>query len=250
MKAMKFLIILSSVLLIVGVSHAGSIKGKVTYDGKAPARQALTATKDQHCVDAVKGTKSESLVISKAGGVKNVVIYLRSRKAEATPPAKNPVMDQVGCAYYPHVLAVVAGTAVDVNSSDPVAHNVHSHAKKNKAVNWQIPKPGKPLPLKLTDAESIQFTCDIHNWMTGYIVVVENDHYGVTGYKGKDGKWISSDDYEKSSDAGMYTIKDVPEGTYRVQAWHEELGIATGKAVVPASGDIEINFSSKDFKKR
>ncbi len=240
-----------SFILITSLTYAGTITGTVMYDGDAPTRPAMQATKDQHCVDALKNGKSEALVVSKGKGIKNVVVYLRARGAEPTMPAKNPVMDQVNCMYYPHVLVVTAGTTVDITSSDPVAHNVHSHATKNEAPNWQIPGPGKALPLKLEKREAIKFTCDIHNWMTGYIFVTDNDYYTVTGYKDKDGKWISSDAYEGSSDTGAYMIKDIPAGKYRVQAWHEELGTTKAQVVeVADSGEVEISFTSADFKKK
>ncbi len=240
-----------SFMLIASLTYAGTITGTVMYDGDAPARPAMQATKDQHCVDALKNGKSEALVVSKGKGIKNVVVSLRARGAEPTMPAKNPVMDQLNCMYSPHVLVVTAGTTVDITSSDPVAHNVHSHATKNEAPNWQIPGPGKALPLKLEKREAIKFTCDIHNWMTGYIFVTDNDYYAVTGYKDKEGKWISSDAYEGSSDTGAYMIKDVPAGKYRVQAWHEELGTTKAQVIeVADSGEVEISFTSADFKKK
>ena len=240
-----------SFILIASLTYAGTITGTVMYDGDVPARPALQATKDQHCVDSLKGGKSEALVVSKGKGIKNVVVYLRARGAKPTIPAKNPVMDQVGCMYSPHVLVVTAGTTVDLSSSDPVAHNVHSHATKNEAPNWQIPGPGKAFPLKLEKREAIKFTCDIHNWMTGYIFVTDNDYYAVTGYKDKDGKWTGSDAYEGSSDTGTYMIKDIPVGKYRVQAWHEELGTTKAQVIeVADSGEVEISFTSADFKKK
>ena len=247
---MKVLITLLLCAMLASTAFAGTITGTVMYDGDAPARPALTATKDQHCIDAVTGTKSEALVVSKGKGIKNVVIYARVRGAKVTVPDKNPVMDQKGCAYYPHVLAVVAGSTVDLTSSDPVAHNVHSHAKKNDAINYQIPQPGKVIPHKIEKAEEIKFTCDIHAWMTGYIVAVNSNYFTVTGYKDADGAWINSDDYEKSADTGGYSIADVPAGRVRVVAWHEELGSANKTVEVPASGDIAVNFTSADFKKR
>ena len=239
-----------SFILIANLTYAGTITGTVMYDGDAPARPAMQATKDQHCVDSLKNGKSEALVVSKGKGIKNVVVYLRARGVKPTMPAKNPVMDQVDCMYYPHVLVVGAGTTVDITSSDPVAHNVHSHATKNEAPNWQIPGPGKKLPLKLEKREAIKFTCDIHNWMTGYIFVTDNDYYAVTGYKDKDGKWIGSDAYEGSSDTGAYMIKDVPAGKYRLQAWHEELGTTKAQVVEVADGEVKINLTSADFTKK
>ena len=251
MKTATWLSTLTLIIFAAGSAYAGSISGTVTYDGDAPERPMLSATKDQHCVDALKGAKSEALVVSKGKGIKNVVVYLRARSAEPTVPAKNPVMDQIDCRYVPHVLVVTEGTTVDMQSSDPVAHNVHSHAKKNEAPNWQIPGPGKALPLKLVKREAIKFTCDIHNWMTGYIFVVDNDYYAVTGYKDSKGKWIGSDDYEASSDNGAYALKDIPAGKYRIQAWHEELGATKAKAIeVAATGELNVNFTNADFKKK
>ena len=247
---MKVLVTLLSCAMLASTAFAGTITGTVMYDGDAPARPALTATKDQHCIDAVTGTKSEALVVSKGKGIKNVVLYARVRGAKVTIPEKNPVMDQKGCAYYPHVLAVVAGSTVDLTSSDPIAHNVHSHATKNEAINYQIPQPGKIIPHKIEKAEEIKFTCDIHAWMTGYIVAVPSNFFTVTGYKNADGAWMSSDAYEKSADTGSYSIADVPAGRVRVVAWHEELGSANKTIEVPASGDIAVNFTSADFKKR
>ncbi len=247
---MKIFVSLLVSTMLASAAFAGTITGTVMYEGDAPARPALTATKDQHCVDAVAGTKSEALVVSKGKGIKNVVLYARVRGAKPTVLDKNPVMDQKACAYYPHVLAVVAGSTVDITSSDPVAHNVHSHAKKNDAINYQIPQPGKIIPHKIAKVEEIKFTCDIHAWMTGYIVAVPNNFFTVTGYKNDGGAWISSDDYEKSADAGAYSIADVPAGKVRVIAWHEELGSANKTVEVPASGDIAVNFTSADFKKR
>ena len=247
---MKTLIALLVFGMLASVAWAGNITGTVTYDGDAPERPALTATKDQHCVDAVQGTKSEALVVSKGKGIKNVVIYARIPRAKVTLPEKNPKMDQVDCAYYPHVLAVPVGATVDLVSSDPVAHNVHSHAQKNKTVNTLIPKPGVVVPHTIAKAEEIKFTCDIHAWMTGYIVAVPSNFYTVTGYKDTEGKWLSSDAYEESADTGKYALENVPAGRARVVAWHEELGTANKTIEVPASGDINVNFTSADFKKK
>ena len=247
---MKTLIVSLVFGMLASVAFAGNITGTVTYEGDAPARPALTATKDQHCIDKVKGTKSEALVVSKGKGIKNVVIYARVRGAKVTLPEDNPVMDQVGCAYYPHVLVVPVGATVDLVSSDPVAHNVHSHAQKNEAVNTLIPKPGVVIPHKIEKAEQIKFTCDIHAWMTGYIVAVPSNFYAITGGKDAEDKWISSDAYEKSADTGTYTLENVPAGTVRVVAWHEDLGSANKKVEVPASGDIAVNFTSADFEKK
>ncbi|MCY4402444.1 MAG: hypothetical protein OXD54_07705 [Candidatus Poribacteria bacterium] len=251
MKSLKTILALLILFTMTSIAFAGNITGTVTYEGDVPARAALTInTQEQHCITATEGAKSEALVVSKGKGIQNVVISVRTRaREELKMPKENPKVDQVGCRYLPHVLVVPVGVTVTVTSSDPVAHNVHSHAEKNEAPNVQIASKGKTYPYTITKAEAIKLTCDIHAWMSGYIVAVDSNYYTVTGQKDEKDNYISPDDYEKSSDAGKYTIKDVPAGRARVIAWHEDLGSANTTVEVPATGDISVDFKSTDFKK-
>lgn len=250
---MKNLIIIFSILLsatIATAAYAGNITGSITFDGDVPTRPALTiSTEEQHCIDTTKGAKSEVLVVSKGKGIKNVVVYARVRGQEVTLPKENPKVDQKDCRYLPHVIVVPVGATVDVTSNDPVAHNVHSHAVKNKAENFIIAKKGTVIPYTITKAEQIKLTCDIHAWMSGYIVAVDSNHYTVTGQKDSEGKLIHPDDYEKSADTGKYTLENVAAGRVRVVAWHEDLGTANKTVEVTETGDITVDFKNTDFKK-
>ena len=250
MKNLKTIIALLICGTMTSVAFAGNITGTVTHEGDVPARTALTInTQEQHCIDVTKGAKSEVLVVSKAKGIQNVVIYARVRgKVALKMPEKNPIVDQKDCRYLPHVIVVPIGATVHVTSNDPVAHNVHSHAAKNEAKNFLIRKKGVIILYAITKAEAIKLTCDIHAWMSGYIVAVDSNYYTVTGQKDDKGNYIHPDDYEKSDDTGKYTIKDVPAGRARVVVWHEKLGSANKTVQVPASGDLKVDFKASEFK--
>ena len=251
MKNLKSIIALLICGTMTSIAFAANIIGTVTYDKSDPTtRKALAInTQEKHCIDATKGAKSEELVVSKGKGIQNVVIYARVRGGgELKMPEKNPTVDQKDCRYLPHVIAVPVGVTVDVTSNDPVAHNVHSHATKNEAKNFQIPKKGIIIPYEITKAEEIKLTCDIHAWMSGYIVAVNSNYYTVTGQKDDKDNWIHPDDYEKSDDTGKYTIKDVPAGRARVVVWHEKLGSANKTVEVPESGDLKVDFKASEFK--
>ena len=250
---MKNLIIIFTLLIlgmIASFAFAGNITGTVTYEGDVPARTALTInTTEQHCIDSTAGAKSENLVVSKGKGIQNVVIYARGRGYTVTPLKENVVVDQKNCRYLPHVLVVPTGSTVDLTSSDPVAHNVHSHAEKNEGKNILIAEKGTTYTYTITKAEAIKLTCDIHAWMSGYIVAVDSNFYAVTGQKDDKDKFIDPDTYEKSTDTGKFTLKDVPAGRTRVIAWHEDLGSANKTVEVPEEGDVTVEFKSSDFKK-
>lgn len=250
MNKLKFIISFLVFGMLTSFAFAGNITGTVTFDGDAPARTALTInTTEQHCIDTTKGAKSENLVVSKSKGIQNVVVYARVRGHKVTPLKDKVKVDQKNCRYLPHVLVVPTGSTVELTSSDPVAHNVHSHAEKNEAPNIQIAKSGTKIPYTITKAEAIKLTCDIHAWMSGYIVAVDSNFYAVTGQKDEEDKYIDPDTYEESSDTGKFSLKDVPDGRVRVIAWHEELGSANKTVEVPADGDVSVEFKSTDFKK-
>ncbi len=249
MKYLRLTIALLICGAMTSIAFAGNVTGTVTYEGDAPARKALAInTQEKHCIDATKGAKDETLVVSKGKGIQNVVVYVRMSGQKVTPLKENPKVDQKDCRYLPHVVVVPEGTTVDVTSNDPVAHNVHSHAAKNEAKNFIIQKKGLVVPYTIAKAEAIKLTCDIHAWMSGYIVAVNSNYYTVTGQKDEKGKYIHPDDYEKSDDTGKYTIKDVPAGRARVVVWHEKLGSANKTVQVPESGDLKVDFKASEFK--
>lgn len=250
MKYLKSTITILILATMTSIAYAGNVTGTVTFEGDAPERPALTInTTEQHCIDTTKGAKAENLVVSKGKGIQNVVIYARGRGYTVKPLEKNPKVDQMNCRYLPHVIVVPTGTTVDLTSSDPVAHNVHSHPEKNEIKNVLITQKGAIRPYTITKAEAIKLTCDIHAWMSGYIVAVDSNYYAVTGQKDDEDKFIGPDAYEKSMDKGKFTLKDVPAGRTRIIAWHEELGSANKTIEVPEDGDITVDFKSTDFKK-
>jgi plastocyanin len=229
----------------------GTLTGEVTYVGEPPQPAVLKPGTDQFCTQAIKTRYAEDLVVSQAKGIQNVVVSLFRVTGNFGPPKEGPVLDQVNCAYTPHVLAVLAGTTVNIRTSDPTLHNVHSHAKTNEEVNWAMPIKDMTLPYKTTGPEEIHVSCDVHNWMSAYIIVMDNPYFAVTGAKDTAGKAIPSTDFRASKTKGSYRIENIPAGTYRVQAWHETLGIARqADVVVPATGEATLNFTSDQFKKR
>src|SRR5437016_4485300 len=125
------------------VGH-GSIHGRVMFEGRPPQMPELNMTADPRCGNH-PAVKQESVVVNANGTLKNVVVYLKGAAGDGSvqPP---PVIDQIGCRYVPHVVAIEAGQSVVFASSDRTLHNVHVLSEKNAAMNRALTAAGQRLP--------------------------------------------------------------------------------------------------------
>ncbi|MDN4503540.1 methylamine utilization protein [Alteromonadaceae bacterium BrNp21-10] len=105
------------------------------------------------------------------------------------------VMDQLNSQFVPHILVVQQDTWVNFPNSDSIKHHVYSFS------------PAKPFQLKLYDggtAQPLQFSqqgevalgCNIHDWMLGYIFVVDSPWFAKTAKNGEVSIELPSGDYE------------------------------------------------------
>jgi plastocyanin len=209
----------------VGGASAGEIVGKVSYAGTAPEPETIKITKDQAVCGKTPQVES-SLLVSADKGVKNVVVKITDPKdgKTMTAPEQNATVDQNGCKFNPRVTIVAAGAPVDILNSDGILHNIHTYPEHNKPFNKAQPKFRKKMTEKFPEPDVIRVACDVHSWMTGYLIVAGHPYFGL------------------SNDAGSFRIADVPVGSYTVEYWHEKLGKQTARVTVPASGSVTADF--------
>lgn len=204
------------------------LEGKVTLSGPAPKSRTINMATDPVCSKAHPGpTTSEDVVIGADNALANVLVYVSEGLAGRTfePPQQPAVIEQRGCEYRPHVIAVEVGQKLLVENEDPTVHNIHPLPSNNREWN-QLQAQGVP-PIEATfgrEEVAIPVKCNIHPWMKGYIAVFKHPFFAVTG---KDGK---------------FTLKDLPPGSYTITAWHEQFGTWTQKLTIGASETKELNF--------
>jgi hypothetical protein len=141
------------------------------------------------------------------------------------PPAEPAVLDRKGCMYVPHVLPVMVGQKILVKNDDTFLHNVHALSTVNPAFNFGQPNkdPGKPIePLKA--AETFRVKCDVHPWMSAWVVGLEHPFFAASG------------------EDGNFSIAGLPPGEYTLTAWHEQLGTKEATVKVEAGKPAEVKF--------
>lgn len=199
----------------------GDITGRFVYEGTPPTPEPAKITKDQ-AVCANKGLVDESLLVSKKGGLKNVVIWMylgRGKKAPAASPDVKPQtleLDNKNCRFQPHVLCMTTDDELVLANNDPIGHSTKIDFFRNKPQNPSLPAGGK-LSLKgqVNNAESLPspVSCGIHPWMKAWVLVQDHPFFAV------------------SDENGNFTIKNVPVGKWTFRIWQEKAGYLRGVTV-------------------
>jgi hypothetical protein len=198
------------------VAGGGSIEGTVFYRGAVPTKKIIP-TKD---VDVCGAPREEPLIrVGADQAVESAVVYLvEVAKGKAWPASgKTPELNNVKCRFEPDVQVIPAGS-IDVINSDPVLHNTHGYYDKRTAFNMALPNKGQRIPAELKRAGTVRVDCDAHGWMEGWIYVVDNPYYAITGADGK------------------FALTDVPAGNYKLVA------------VQPFTGPVELPVTVTEKK--
>ncbi|MGA3034811.1 MAG: carboxypeptidase regulatory-like domain-containing protein [Terracidiphilus sp.] len=155
------------------------------------------------------------------------VVYVDAIAGKTFPvPKEHPVMDQKGLVFAPHIMAVQQGTTVEFLNSDNVQHNVFwtsISGDKKAGHNLGTWPKGEKRPYTFDKVGVIPLLCNVHPEMEGYIVVTPTPYFAET------------------DDSGSYKIKDIPDGSYTVTAWHE--GAKNQSKPVSVSGDTKADFT-------
>ena len=94
----------------------------------------------------------------------------------AAPKPGQAVMDQRNTAFEPGVLVIEAGTAVSFPNSDTVRHQVYSFSPA-KAFELPLYSGTPPEPVVFDKPGVVVVGCNIHDWMIGWIVVLDTPHH-------------------------------------------------------------------------
>jgi len=214
-------------LFLTPIAFAGVLTGSIQFEGAVPEMEKLSMSADPSCASShTNPVFSEAVVVNDNATLRNVFVYIKEGvKGEYSPPDdkksldERPIIDQQGCRYIPHVLGVMTKQKFVIRNSDSTLHNVHSLAENSKQFNLGMPIQGMKL-LKSFDASEVmvKVKCDVHPWMRAYIGVLDHPFFSVS-----DGQ-------------GNFTIKDLPDGDYVVEAWHETYAAQT-QAVTLTDGE-------------
>ncbi len=180
-------------------------------------------------IAAVAVTATAGTIEGTVSPGKSSVVYVDTVQGKTFPaPSQQPVMDQKGLMFSPHVMVVQVGTTVEFLNSDNVQHNVFwPSISGNKKLGHNLgtwPK-GDKRPFKFDNVGVVALLCNVHPEMAGYIVVSPTPYFAETDA------------------SGNYKIENVPDGKYNVVAWHEGMKPLTKSVDVSGTGKADFTLS-------
>ena len=214
----------------VDPATAGTVTGRVSFEGTVPQFPPIKLDSDPACAaQHPNGLPVDTIVVNN-GGLENVFVYVKDGLGNYyfDTPTEPVTLDQKGCHYSPRVFGVRVGQPLVIVNSDPTMHNVHGAGNVNQQFNFGQVVQGVKNTRTLTAAEVMMpFKCNVHAWMTAYAGVLPHPYFAVT------------------ASGGAFELKDLPPGTYTIEAWHEKLGTSSQSVTLAEKDSKTVNFSFK-----
>jgi len=161
--------------------------------------------------------------------VTNAVVSLlpSTPQARSTSPPNIGKMRQRNREFLPYVLPVQRNTPVVFPNEDPFQHHVYSFsATKRFEVKLFSGVNKSPIVFDKTGVATLG--CNIHDWMIGYIVVVDTPYF------------------DKSGATGHVVFTQLPADTYQAEIWHPRLSQQlTRRVVFAANADKRLQIQLK-----
>jgi plastocyanin len=212
----------------VDESKAAKIAGRVLIEGNVPRNLRIQMNSDPVCARAHPDGTTADTILTNGGGLENVFVYVKDGLGgyQFEAPSSAVLLDQQGCRYQPRVFGIQVGQPIEIVNSDPTLHNVQVMPEVNQEFNFGQVTQGQKNTRTFTAREvMIRFRCSVHGWMTAFAGVLDHPYFAV------------------SRDGGRFELKDLPAGTYTLEAWHETLGTQTQSVSIGEQESRDVTFT-------
>ncbi|MGD8577398.1 MAG: methylamine utilization protein [Thiohalophilus sp.] len=135
----------------------------------------------------------------------NTVVSLSNPDTSGSAaPGTEAVMDQVERQYSPFILPIQTGTLVRFPNWDEIKHHVYSFSTA-KRFELKLYSGKNASPVLFDKPGEVALGCNIHDWMLGYIYVVDTPYFALVDSNGR------------------AELRNLPDGKYTATLWHPGL---------------------------
>ncbi len=183
---------------------------------------ALPLAQPRASVPSVSGsvTGTDGVAVSDA------VVFVQSPVPPTDSHRPMQIVDQVNKTFIPGLLPIVVGTSVRFPNHDQIHHHVYSFSP-TKTFELPLYKGEDAAPVLFDKVGVVKIGCNIHDWMSGIILVLPSPHFAVT------------------DEAGHFVLEDMAAGAYMLVAWHARSKAKpedTAQSVQVGGEAVNVNF--------
>ncbi len=193
---------------------------------------ALLSTKSysSNRCDDVNSNKNcvQIFVESNTGqGLKDLVVYLEPLDGQKLGHKSEPlVINQEGRAFDPYISVSQVDSNVNFVNKDDITHHIYSAGSENK-FSFKIKSGETNASVEFTQPAEVAMGCNIHDWMSGFLLVVNTPYFAKTNAQG-------------------YAYFDITElGKYKIVVWHPQMNNTDNRMIKEVSVAPNSQFSFK-----
>ncbi len=238
------------------VEAGGTIKGTVTLKGDAPSPKAynlITFPDPEYCGRISDGNGWRLLkdfVVNNRNEMQGVVVVVEGVAAGKPFTISIPKVEARDCQFLPFTTVVRSDHGIEVVNMDPVMHDIQAyetsvahgtrvlfnsplpfnqkhHRENIHAMHDHVPGKSMVHQFQLSKGrKTFVMQCGFHAYMESWAIAVDNPYFMFT------------------SETGSYEISGIPQGTYRLRAWHPSVKREeTQMVTVESSQATHVDFS-------
>jgi plastocyanin len=154
--------------------------------------------------NSVAGDLKISVITKKNQPLESVVVTLErlgDLQQSTLPKPLNIKIEQIDREFVPAVTVIPIGSLVSFPNQDDILHHVYSFSK---AKTFDLPLykgiPNEPITFDIAGVATLG--CNIHDWMSAYVVIVDTPYY------------------KKTNELGEAQLKNISAGEYELVLWH------------------------------
>lgn len=159
-----------------------------------------------HCDNIAENTCIEVFVKNQAEQeLTDMVVYLEPIDGQILKKSvKEVVIGQSGKSFSPYISVSQVNSKVNFINKDDITHHIYSAGSDNK-FSFKIRAGKTNSAIQFEHVSEVAMGCNIHDWMSGYLLVVDTPYFDKT------------DEYGRVS----FNIEKL--GGYKIVVWHPQM---------------------------
>ena len=191
---------------------------------------ALLSTKgysSNRCDDVGSNKNCVQIFVESNTGqaLKDLVVYLEPLDGQVLEPnLEHLVINQEDRAFSPYISVSQVNSDVNFVNKDDITHHIYSAGSDNK-FSFKIKSGETNSSVNFDHTAEVAMGCNIHDWMSGYLLVVDTPFFAKTNAQG-------------------YAYFDITElGKYKIIVWHPQMNNPDNRMIKEASVAPNSQFS-------